>query len=226
MCNLHRYQENNALMELTHDDTLQRTAHHMQVFCALKNNYTLMKTNLVNESSTRKWMVIYTRSKYEKKTDRLLNLQGIQSFCPLVKRRMKWADRVKTVEFPLFSSYIFVHVNLREHSQVLQTTGVINFVYYCGKPALVPSADIERVKYFITQYSDIESVSVRSFMPGDKVTINDGVLFDFHGEVLEVHGKTVLVIMKQLDCALVAKVKVSSEHLFPAREKNNLTVIN
>ncbi len=165
------------------------------------------------DAEGRHWMVIYTKSKCEKKADQLLKLQGIQSFCPLVKEKKKWADRYKMVEFPLFNSYVFVYVNRREQLQVLQTSGVVNFVYYCGKPATVPAGDIESIRVFTNQYPDIESVSIKKLRPGDLVKINDGILFDIHGEILEIHGKSVLVIMKQLDCALIAKLKVSSDHI-------------
>lgn len=161
----------------------------------------------------RHWMVIYTKSKCEKKTDQLLRLQGIQSFCPLVREKKKWADRYKMVEFPLFNSYVFVYVNRFEQLRVLQTAGVVNFVYYCGKPATVPQGDIDRVRLYTEHYADLEVLSIRGLRPGDLVKINDGILFDIHGEILEVHGKSVLVILKQLDCALIAKLKVSSDHI-------------
>src|SRR5690606_39358625 len=70
------------------------------------------------------WYVVYTRSRWEKKTDLLLKEKSIQSFCPIVKTRRKWADRNKVVEFPLFSSYLFVYADPREQVQVRQTAGV------------------------------------------------------------------------------------------------------
>lgn len=168
---------------------------------------------LSKETCNRSWMVVYTKSKCEKKAHELLNLQGIQSFCPLVKRRQKWADRFKLVEFPLFNSYLFVCVNPSEQLKVLQTAGVVNFIYYCGQPAIVPAGDIERIKVYMEQYTDLEIVSINTLRPGDFVRVNDGILFDLPGEVIEIQGKSVLVMMKQLDCALVAKVKISPDHI-------------
>lgn len=157
----------------------------------------------------RLWMVVYTKSNYEKKAHQLLQMQGLKSFCPLIKVKSKWADRIKTIEVPLFKSYLFVCVNPYEHLQVLQTTGVINYVNYCGKPAIVPQTDIERVRDILTQHDDIESVSARYLKPGDMVVINEGALNNKQGEVVKVEGKSVLVIIKELDCALIAKVKVN-----------------
>lgn len=161
----------------------------------------------------RSWRVVYIRSKWEKKAHKMLENKGIESFCPLVKVKRRWADRIKMVEMPLFNSYVFVHVNPLEQLQVLQTSGVVNFVQYCGKPALVPHTDIKKIRELLANYEDVESVNVRNIRPGDKVTFNDGIFFDTDGEVLEINGKSVLIVMKQLDCALVAKVRVSTKDI-------------
>jgi transcription antitermination factor NusG len=183
----------------------------------------LTKRNMkISDSSNstipkKEWLVVYTRSKCEKKADALLKLQGITSFCPLITSKRKWADRVKTIESPLFNSYLFVCVNYREHLKVLQTQGIMNFVHYCGKPAVVPSDDMERIKNLIQEYPDLEAVSINTVTRGAQVTINDGILFELNGEVLEVQGKHVLVMIKQLDCALIARVKVEMDHLLLER---------
>jgi transcription antitermination factor NusG len=181
----------------------------------------MRETSLPEKNVQRKeWLVVYTRSKFEKKADALLNLQGIESFCPLVKTKRKWADRMKTVELPLFNSYIFVKVNYQEHLKVLQTTGVINFVNYCGKPAVVPSEDIESIKILVIAHPDLEVVSINTVTKGVQVIINDGILFELNGEVLDVQGKHVLVLIKQLDCALIAKLKVNIEHVIVKESMN------
>lgn len=167
---------------------------------------------------TRRWMVVYTRSKYEKKVDQLLKLKNIQSFCPLVKSRRRWADRYKMVEAPLFTSYVFVCINVHEHLPVLQTVGVVGFVNYCNKPAVVPFSDIEHIRGLLQKYEDIESVSLKSLRIGDQVKVKNGIFFDYYGEILEIHGKSILILMKQLDCALIAKIKVNSDQVFLNRD--------
>ncbi|HMI01426.1 MAG TPA: UpxY family transcription antiterminator [Pedobacter sp.] len=76
------------------------------------------------QATSRSWKVVYTRSMWERKTTQLLIQKGIHAYCPLVRSKRKWADRMKTVEIPLFSSYIFVHVNLKEELEVLQAMAV------------------------------------------------------------------------------------------------------
>jgi transcription antitermination factor NusG len=106
-----------------------------------------------------------------------------------------------------------VFVDQREHLKVLQTQGIVNFVQYCGKPAVVPANDIQRIKILLNEYPDLEAVSINTVTRGAQVTINDGILFELNGEVLEVQGKHVFVMIKQLDCALIAKVKVDRDQV-------------
>jgi transcription antitermination factor NusG len=58
-----------------------------------------------------KWYAIYTRPRWEKKVNFLLQGKGIESYCPLNKVRRKWSDRIKTIEEPLFKSYVFVKID-------------------------------------------------------------------------------------------------------------------
>lgn len=161
------------------------------------------------EASEKAWMVIYTRSKWEKKVDRLLKEKGVESFCPLVKTNRRWADRNMLVELPLFTSYLFVNISPAEQSMVRETMGVINFIYYSGKPATVDKEDIERIKTIVGKYKDVETISIRELSTGDRIKITQGALANLEGEVIEVKGKSVLISIRQLDCILIAKVAVN-----------------
>lgn len=157
----------------------------------------------------RSWFVIYTRARWEKKVDHLLQQQGINSFCPLKKVESQWADRKKIVELPLFSSYVFVNINLKEEQIVRQTHGVLNFIYFLGKPAKVQDSEIEKIKEILLKNPDAEVVSLDNICLGDRVRIKSGVLSNHEGSVVKINGKTVLMVFDHLDCALVTRVSVS-----------------
>ena len=59
-------------------------------------------------SEEKKWHVIYTKSKWEKKVDELLMQKGFESWCPVQKQERQWSDRKKIIETPLFRSYVFI----------------------------------------------------------------------------------------------------------------------
>jgi transcription antitermination factor NusG len=154
-----------------------------------------------------KWLVVYTKSRWEKKVDKLLKTQNIQSFCPLVKTNRRWVDRNKLIELPLFSSYLFVNGDQKELLKVRQTIGVVNFVHHCGKPATLNDTEIERIRSLVDNYHDIETVSLPRIKVGDIMKIQDGVLLDWQGEVLKIQGKSVIMFMEQLNCALVVNME-------------------
>lgn len=155
---------------------------------------------------TRKWMVIYTRPRWEKKVNQLLETQDIISYCPVRKVEHEWSDRKKIVEIPLFSSYIFVKINMREQSKVRQTLGVINFVYYQGKPAIVDEKIINEIKHFIHLCPEMEVVNLNDLSVGDRVKIKSGVFVNQTGKLIEIQGKNVLMSLDNIGCLLIAKV--------------------
>ena len=150
-----------------------------------------------------KWMVVYTRSRWEKKVDKLLQTQKINSFCPTIKTKHRWVDRTKIIDLPLFTSYLFVNADPKEQLMVRQTMGVVNFVNHCGKPATITDSEIERIKNLIDSHENIEAVSMPRIKVGDHLKVENGLLLDWQGEVLKINGKSVVMLMKELNCALV-----------------------
>ena len=159
--------------------------------------------------NTRSWLVIYTRTRWEKKVDELLKQKGINSFCPLRIVKNQWADRKKIVEFPLFTSYVFVNVNLREELAVRQTNGVLNFIYYMGKPAIIRDNEIDKIKNVLIENPDPEVISLKDLTIGDRVAIKNGILSNHQGSIIKINGKTVLMVFDHLECALVTRVPVA-----------------
>lgn len=155
------------------------------------------------------WLVIYTRPRWEKKVDLLLQMQGIESYCPVKKVISQWTDRKKAVELPLFSSYVFVRINEREEYKVRQTLGVLNFIYYMAKPAVIRDQVIEKIKHYTQYCSDAEVVSLREISTGDRIRVKNGLFYNQEGTVIKVQGKNVIMVFDHLDCALLSNIPVS-----------------
>ncbi|HKG05828.1 MAG TPA: UpxY family transcription antiterminator [Pedobacter sp.] len=167
-----------------------------------------MNNTFSDKKTDKKWRIVYTRSNWEKKAEELLKRSGVTSYCPIVKSRRKWADRNKIIEIPLFSSYLFVSVDHTDQERVIQTSGVIGYVKDFGKMAELSNLEIERIKKLVDTYDDLECINLSAFKIGDKVSVDDGILFDLKGEILEVRGKQVVLLMAGISCGLIAKVKV------------------
>jgi transcription antitermination factor NusG len=102
-----------------------------------------------------KWYVVDTRPRWEKKVHNSLVDKGIECFCPINKVYRQWSDRVKMVEEPLFPSQVFVKICDNDRTSVRMTAGVRNFVYKNGKPTVIREKEIQNLKKFLDNYSNI-----------------------------------------------------------------------
>ena len=155
-------------------------------------------------SKQKHWYALYTKPRWEKKVHELLLQKGLQSYCPLNKVRKKWSDRYKMVEEPLFKSYVFVRVTDEERADVRFVDGVVNYVYWLGKPAQVKEIEIERIKRFLNEFEDVEVEQLPEPKQGDKVVITSGVFMDQEGRILSADKKRVEVLIESLGFKLVA----------------------
>lgn len=155
------------------------------------------------------WYAVYTRPRWEKKVAELLARKGIENYCPLNKVIKQWHDRKKLVEEPLFTSYVFVYLTPAEMVEVKKTDGVLNFVYWLGKPAVVKTEEIRTIQKFLNEYKDIQLERVR-VSPADTIQVISGPLLNREGTVVEVYQKKVKVILPSLGYAMVAELDKSS----------------
>ncbi|MDP9229187.1 MAG: UpxY family transcription antiterminator [Bacteroidota bacterium] len=162
-----------------------------------------------------KWYAIYTRPRWEKKVNQLLIEKKLESYCPLNKVKRKWSDRVKLVEEPLFKSYVFVKINDADRSIVRMTQGVINFVYWNGKPAVVKEKEIINIQKFLDEYENVQ-VHPIDLKSNQRVVITAGPMMDREGKVLDIRGKTVKVAIDSLGWVLVAYIERSKLSSIPS----------
>lgn len=154
---------------------------------------------------SQKWYAIYTKPRWEKKVNSLLLQKGVEVYCPLNKVRRKWSDRIKTIEEPLFKSYVFVKITEEERTPVRMTNGVVNFVYWDGKPAVIKEKEIQTIKRFLDEYENVEAVKIE-LIEGDRVQIIAGPMMDKEGKVLEVKHKMAKVCIDSLGYMLIAYI--------------------
>lgn len=152
----------------------------------------------------KKWHVVYAKSRSEKKVLSELEFKGIEAYLPLQRKLRQWSDRKKWVEVPLISGYIFVYITRKDYDNVLQTNGVVSYVRFEGKAAIIPNQQIEYIKKMLFQSEiDIE-VSSQQYNPGDKVEVIVGPLIGLTGTLVSFKGKKrVAVMLEQLNLSLI-----------------------
>lgn len=163
---------------------------------------------------TKKWYALYTKPRWEKKVSKVLELKGIECWCPLRKIEKQWSDRKKIVEEPLFTSYVFVCIEEAEKSRVLMTDGILNFVYYVGKPAVIRHEEIEIIKKYLAETEATISVqSLSSLDENTRIKVNHGIFMDTIGTIVKGGKKKVFVKLESLDQVMIVEFPV--HHLSP-----------
>ncbi len=152
------------------------------------------------------WYVVYTKPKWEKKVAEQLKNRGITCYCPLVTQVRQWSDRKKKVEVPLFNSYVFVQLPEAERNMVFQSVGVVRYLFWLGKPAIVRDEEIETMRKWLdpTQANDI---SVVSFQVGDSIQLESGPFSSQKAIVQEVTNTHYVLVLESLGCVLKMKIK-------------------
>lgn len=155
-------------------------------------------------SEEKKWYALYTRPRWEKKVNDLLTRKGMEAYCPLNRVRRRWTDRTKIVQVPLFTSYVFVNITEAEKGEVRFTDGVVNFVYWERKPAIIRNEEIELIKKFLRDYEDVE-VRPISLTEGQRVRIRTGVMMNKEGVVVQIKNNRAVVVIESLGYELAAQ---------------------
>ena len=158
----------------------------------------------------KRWHVIYTKSKWEKKVEGLLLNAHIESWCPVQKKERQWSDRKKIIEEPLFRSYVFVKISKEEYSKVLGIVGVVNFLYFEKKPAVIRDNEIETIrKYLGLANTSIQVVNMTNLPAQTKVSINQGLFMGQKGEVIRSSKKTVFVQLESINMMMIVEFKLA-----------------
>ncbi|KAF2342058.1 UpxY family transcription antiterminator [Flavobacterium tistrianum] len=152
------------------------------------------------------WYVVYTKPKWEKKVADKLNQLGIECYCPLIIQVKQWSDRKKKIEVPLFSSYVFVKLEDSERNLVFQVAGVIRYLFWLGKPAIVKDQEIEIIKASL-KASNISDITVSTLQVGDKIKLESGAFVNQNAIVREVSNNYYILVLESLGCVLKIKYK-------------------
>ncbi|WP_417939601.1 UpxY family transcription antiterminator [Flavobacterium sp. RS13.1] len=150
------------------------------------------------------WYVVYTKPKWEKKVAEKLNELGIECYCPLVTQIKQWSDRKKKIEVPLFNSYVFVKLADIDRNSVFQVAGVVRYLFWLGKAAVVRNEEILTIKQSLSN-TNISNVSVVPYKKGDKVKLETGVFSSQNAIVQEVTNTHCIVVLESLGCILKMK---------------------
>jgi transcription antitermination factor NusG len=140
----------------------------------------------------------------------------LETYLPLYDRLRQWADRKKTVPWPLFSGHVFARFTLRDQHAVLSAPGVSTIIRLGGHPTPIPDSDIENVRRYVAALSasGAEPVRVRYPRRGERVKVAAGPFTGVEGVVVRGGGgQRVIISVRGLRQSFALTVEVGAlEH--------------
>jgi transcription antitermination factor NusG len=145
----------------------------------------------------KQWIAVRSKPRAEKVAFEQLVKKSIEAYLPLVKERRKWSDRKKWVELPLFSSYLFAKIELKESIYVLQTHGVSTIVRFNGNIAVIKNGVVDAIRLAAIRLAlegGYELEPTEYFTVGDDVEVIEGPMKGAQGIVSRLKGEDRLII--------------------------------
>ena len=149
------------------------------------------------------WYAVTTKPRWEKKVVKALEIKGIENYCPLNKITRQWSDRKKIILEPIFRGYVFVKIAEEKKWDLKKIDGILNYVYWLGKPAKIKEAEIDIIKRFLNEFSDV-TVEQISLQVNQKVRIKQGILMNYEGILLKISGSRAIVKIESMGLQLSA----------------------
>lgn len=150
------------------------------------------------------WYVVYTKPKWEKRVAEQLNRLGINCYCPTTIKVRQWSDRKKKVEVPLFNHYIFVQLSEKDRNMVFLSPGVIRYLFWLGKHAIVKDEEINTIKKWLNSGNSMD-ISVVEYNVGATIKVNSGPFIDQKAIIQEITNTHYVLVLESLGCVLKMK---------------------
>jgi len=153
------------------------------------------------------WYVLRVKSRQEKKISDALEKIGLKTYCPMINVVRQWSDRKKKMTVPVFNSYVFVQSEECNRNKVFQVQGVLSFLFWLKKPAIVREEEIELLKTHLSDSSDkMKNFGVKI---NDKILVSRGVFKGMECVVKEVTNNKLKVLFSNLGF----KVSLSAKNI-------------
>ena len=151
------------------------------------------------------WYVVYTKPKWEKRATEQLTEFGVTCYCPMIKKIKQRSDRKIKVEVPLFDHYIFVQLPQKDRNKVFHSPGIVRYLFWLGKHAIVKDQEIETIKEWLKHGDTAKEISVMQYQIGDKIHLNSGPFCEQNAVVKDITKTHYVLILESLGYVLKVK---------------------
>ena len=165
-----------------------------------------------------KWYVVYTKPGSEQKVSDTLKRKKSENYCPVNGIPKKYGDIRKVKETPLFKGFVFVKIADLQQEELKKINGVVNMVYWLGKPVCVTNGEIRAIILFLGGYTNI-TIEKTEIKKNDRINTHDNYIIEHEGPLVTIKNKKAYLVLPSLGYMLTAEVEtpnvriISSEGL-------------
>ena len=150
------------------------------------------------------WHVIYTKPRAEKKVEERLNNFGIKAYCPVKQEIKQWSDRKKKILVPVLPSMVLVNIDEKERNNVFDIPGVVRYMFWLGKHAVVKEEEVDSLKNLLNQNSIVSQETI-ALKVGEKIDVPG--FENQSGIIKKISTNQIWVVLK--DLGYVIKLKIA-----------------
>ena len=166
--------------------------------------------------SQHRWYALWVKSNREKVIAAALQHMGYEQFLPLYRTQRRWSDRLKDLDLPLFSGYVFCRLDPVHRLPVLIIPGAISFVGLGKTPIPVEDSEITALQTIVR--AGVPVVPWPFLQVGQRVRIEQGPLREIEGVVTDLKNGLRLVVSVGLLQRSVA-VEIDRDSITPVSPK-------
>jgi transcription antitermination factor NusG len=176
----------------------------------------------IMSNSTKNWYSLYTKAGSERKVASILTRKNIDNYCPLKRH---WNGRKILVSEPLFISFVFVQLAEADMLKIRMIEGVLNFVYWLGKPAVIKAEEIETMKRFMSEYIDVKVEKLQFNLDGGGMArVIGGSEEGFNAPKVAMNNNEVSILLTSLGYRIFAEAASLRFELEPVKTQSRSTL--
>ena len=153
------------------------------------------------------WFVLYTKVNQELKVIEQLKEMNISCYCPTVMIVKQYSDRKKKKLKPLIPSYVFVFIEEEKRNDVFSVFGIVQYMFWLGKPATVRESEIELMREYLNGI--YQSISITKYTRGQLYKISEGIFSGRIGKVIETQKNKIKLELQSLGMIVTLRLKAA-----------------
>jgi transcription antitermination factor NusG len=142
------------------------------------------------------WFAVQVRARWEQSTAKILSGKGYEILLPTFEVERRWGGRKRTLQLPLFPSYVFCRFDVLKRLPILITPGVVGIVSRGRIPIPVERTEIAALQKLVSSGAQAEPWPYLAV--GDRVRIEDTTLRGLEGILIAFKGGHRVVVSVSL----------------------------